>query len=220
MSGLNIKSFAFGLIVATIGLTTVFASTGIKSATFNENKVIFNGKELDIRSTQMISVIKDGESNVNNYMPVRTILEQMGYTVEWDGVNKAVIITGQRENESVTNTHTSSSYDNNEKIRLYSDMNLPSVKMTVKNSELTGVKYNEEEYYSVKELSEALTGLIRLNNKDNLLECKMRPDSLGEEYPIIFTVSLNDPCFVEYHSKLYIAKTFVEQKILPIYEEL
>lgn len=88
----EIKGFIAGLLVSTVGLTSVFASVGIKSAQFNSNKVIFNGKTLDLSSQQMISVIKDGEENMSNYMPVRAVLEQMGYNVDWNSDTQSVII--------------------------------------------------------------------------------------------------------------------------------
>lgn len=88
----GVKGFAAGLLVGVVGLTTVFAAGGIKSSAFNTNKVSFNGKELDLSGNQMISVVKDGEDNSSNYMPVRAVLEQMGYKVDWDGNTNTVII--------------------------------------------------------------------------------------------------------------------------------
>lgn len=88
----TIKGFIIGLLMGTLGMVTVFAASGIKSAEFNDNKVIYNGKALDLTNAQMISVIKDGEENISNYMPVRAILEQMGYTISWDSTNNSVVI--------------------------------------------------------------------------------------------------------------------------------
>lgn len=89
----SFKSFVAGIIIATVGVSAVFAAGGIKSASFNSYKVILDGKELDLGGQQMISVVKDGEQDASNYMPVRGVLEAMGYKAEWDGQGKAVIVT-------------------------------------------------------------------------------------------------------------------------------
>jgi len=65
----------------------------IQSAQYNQNKVIFNGQTLDLSGQPMISVQEEGVSGIYNYMPVRAVLEQMGYAVAWDGVNYAVLVT-------------------------------------------------------------------------------------------------------------------------------
>lgn len=95
MSKLGIKGFIAGFLAATVGMTTLFAAGGIKSATFNSNKVIFDGRELNLGGQPLISVVKDGEVNASNYMPVRGVLEAMGYNVNWDGERKAVIVSSK-----------------------------------------------------------------------------------------------------------------------------
>lgn len=92
---LHLKSLFAGLIIGSMGISSVFASNllYIKSAQFNKTKIIYNGKELDISSTPMISVIKEGETNINNYMPVRSVLEQLGYNVSWDSSKNSIIVT-------------------------------------------------------------------------------------------------------------------------------
>lgn len=87
----SLKSFIMGAIVATVGTATVFAAGGIKSAEYNQSKVFFDGKEIEL-SSPMISVVKEGETAFSNYMPVRTVLEAMGYEVEWDAATQAVKI--------------------------------------------------------------------------------------------------------------------------------
>ncbi len=89
----GIKGFIVGLFVSVVGVATAFASGGIRTAEFNSNKVIFNGKQLDLSSQQLISVVKDGESSVSNYMPVRAVLEQMGYNVGWDSPTNSITIS-------------------------------------------------------------------------------------------------------------------------------
>lgn len=115
MKNFNLKSFVSGIIIGTIGITTVFATVGIKSATFNTNKVIFDGVELNLHGGQMISVVRDGEKDASNYMPVRTVLESMGYSVDWDSIKNAVIINDKKneskQNDNILQTKKTISYN-------------------------------------------------------------------------------------------------------------
>ena len=88
-----LKGLTTGIVIGVVGLTTVFAAGSIKTATFNENQVIYNGQTLSL-SQPMVSVVKEGEKNASNYMPVRAVLEAMGYTVDWDSSKNAVVING------------------------------------------------------------------------------------------------------------------------------
>ena len=88
-----LKGIATGVVIGVVGLTTAFAAGSIKTATFNENQVIYNGQTLTL-SQPMVSVVKEGEKNASNYMPVRAVLEAMGYTVDWDSSRNAVVING------------------------------------------------------------------------------------------------------------------------------
>ena len=96
----HLKSFVAGIIVGVIGLTTVFAAGSIKTAIFNENQVIYNGQTLSL-SQPMVSVVKEGEKNASNYMPVRAVLEAMGYAVDWDSSRNAVVINGNGTTETL-----------------------------------------------------------------------------------------------------------------------
>lgn len=107
---MQIKSILFGIIIGAIGSTSVFAANQIKSAYFNTNKVIYNGKELKLSNNPMISIIKQNETAASNYMPVREVLEQMGYNVSWDPNQKSVIINS---NENINNTDTSLDQEKN-----------------------------------------------------------------------------------------------------------
>lgn len=99
----DLKSIFCGIIIGSVGITTVFAAGGIKSATYNNNSVIFNGKKLDLSETPMVSVVKDNEASASNYMPVRSVLEQMGYDVDWDGNSNSVIINDKTNSVSENN---------------------------------------------------------------------------------------------------------------------
>lgn len=93
----DMKSFICGIMITTVGITTVFAASGIKSATYNSNQVVFNGRILDLSGVPMVSIVKDKETNASNYMPVRAVLEQMGYIVDWNANTNSVIISDKVE---------------------------------------------------------------------------------------------------------------------------
>jgi len=73
--------------------TTILATGTIRSATFNSNIVIFNGTQLNLDMPLISVVLEESPDFSSNYMPVRAVLEAMGYTVGWDGENSAILIT-------------------------------------------------------------------------------------------------------------------------------
>ena len=96
----NTRLFIAGLLVGVLlaAGTTVIANTVISSATFNANRVIFDGQVLEL-NMPLISVVLEGQTDIINYMPVRAVLEAMGYEVDWDGPNNAVLVTTVPEAE-------------------------------------------------------------------------------------------------------------------------
>lgn len=94
MKKIDVKSLAAGFIIGTLGVTTVFAAAGIKSAVLNSTKVTLNGTSLPL-SKSLISVTMDDEQAPSLYAPVNELLEQLGYTVHYDSVNDTVnLISG------------------------------------------------------------------------------------------------------------------------------
>lgn len=81
---------------------TAYASTQIKSVAYNTNKITYKGKEL-VLDKPLISVIDEGSENVSNYMPVRAVLETMGYSVEWDAENATIRISEVTKQASIQN---------------------------------------------------------------------------------------------------------------------
>jgi hypothetical protein len=86
--------FLSGFIVATS--LNVYANATIKKAEFNNVKVSFKGEELKLKE-QLISVQKTGEENLTNYMPVREVIEGMGYSVVWNGDKNMIEIANKEE---------------------------------------------------------------------------------------------------------------------------
>ena len=90
---IGVKMVVALVLVFTLGMASAFAvGAGIKSAEYNTNGVNYNGKALDLSKAQMVSVVKDGETYFSNYMPVRAVLEQMGFVVDWDDNTNTVIV--------------------------------------------------------------------------------------------------------------------------------
>lgn len=96
MKKFDMKSAVFGFIIGTIGitaaLTTVFATSGIRSANFSNARVYFYGQEVPLEN-QLVSIVREGESNARLYMPLRELLEYMNFIVEWDSETNSVNLT-------------------------------------------------------------------------------------------------------------------------------
>lgn len=93
MKQFDLKSAAAGFLAGVLVIGTAFAAgSGIQSATFNATKVSLDGKVLPLQNP-LVSIVKAGEKNASNYMPLRELLESMGYTVEWDGGANMVCLT-------------------------------------------------------------------------------------------------------------------------------
>lgn len=92
MQKFSIKSAVIGFIMGTIGVTTVFAATGISSASLSNTKVYFYGQEVPLENS-LVLISKEGEVNARMYMPMRELLEYMNFIVEWDAANNSVNLT-------------------------------------------------------------------------------------------------------------------------------
>lgn len=89
MKKFDVKSLVAGIIIGTLGITTVFAATGIKSAILSNTKATLNGDSLPL-SQSLIWVTMDNEQNANLYVPANELLEMLGYTVNYDGVKNTI----------------------------------------------------------------------------------------------------------------------------------
>jgi hypothetical protein len=95
MKNFNAKSLICGLLIGTIGtigITNVFASGEIKSAKYEEIRVSLNDSIIPLKNS-LVSVVKIGENDAKMYMPVREILEYLGYNVEWNGSECSINIS-------------------------------------------------------------------------------------------------------------------------------
>lgn len=101
MKKFDVKSLVAGIIIGTLGITTVFAATGIKSAILSNTKATLNGDSLPL-SQSLIWVTMDNEQNASLYVPANELLEMLGYTVNYDGVKNTVdLIPGNNSSQEV-----------------------------------------------------------------------------------------------------------------------
>jgi len=101
MKKFDVKSLVAGVIIGTMGITTVYAATGIKSAILSNTKVTLNGDSLPL-SKSLIWVTMDNEQNASLYVPANELLEKLGYTVNYDVVKNTVdLITGNSSSQEV-----------------------------------------------------------------------------------------------------------------------
>lgn len=89
MKKFDVKSLVAGIIIGSLGITTVFAATGIKSANLSNAKVTLNGVSLPL-SKSLISVTMDNEQNASLYVPANELLINLGYIVDYDGEKNTV----------------------------------------------------------------------------------------------------------------------------------
>ena len=83
------KSFAAGLIIGTLGITTAFAATGIQSANLCDTNVTLKGAPLSFQHP-LIFVTMDDEQDPNLYMPANELLTSLGYTIHYDDAKNTV----------------------------------------------------------------------------------------------------------------------------------
>ncbi len=100
MKKFDLKSLIVGVFIGTIGLSTVFAASNIKSATYSPSRVYLNGKEIPLKNS-LVSIVKYGETNAQTYMPMRELLEFMNYVVEWNPKDSSINLSLNDKNGGI-----------------------------------------------------------------------------------------------------------------------
>jgi len=90
----SLRMLVLGLVIGILvaATTTLAATSAITSASFNETSIIFDGQVLDLPMPLISVVTTENPDAVSNFMPVRAVLEAMGYEIGWDGENNAVLV--------------------------------------------------------------------------------------------------------------------------------
>jgi len=102
MKKFDVKSVILGLIIGTIGITTAFAASGIKSATYSNAKVTLDDVSIPLNNS-LVAIVQEGEEDARLYMPLRELLEHIGYDVNWDSkLNTVNLISNNMQAENTT----------------------------------------------------------------------------------------------------------------------
>lgn len=94
MKKFDLKSFAAGLLIGTLGITTAFAAAGILSADLCDTKVTLKGAPLSLNHPLISVTMEDGQEP-KLYMPANELLTSLGYTLHYDnGKNTVDLLPG------------------------------------------------------------------------------------------------------------------------------
>lgn len=89
MKKFDLKSFAAGLLIGTLGITTAFAATGVLSANVCDTRVTLKGAPLSF-DHPLISVTMEDGQDPDLYMPANDLLTSLGYTLHYDNEKNMV----------------------------------------------------------------------------------------------------------------------------------
>ena len=89
MKKIDFKCLVAGFILGIVGVTTVFAASGIKSTFLTDTKIFMKDTPVAL-SESPIMVVKEGSETPVTYIPLRDFFEKSGYDVIWNGENKSV----------------------------------------------------------------------------------------------------------------------------------
>ncbi len=100
MKKFDAKSFVAGIIVGTLGLTTAFAATGIKSAELSDTIIMLKEVSLPL-GKPLVSVIMDDEQKPSLYVPADEVFGKLGYGIHYDyAKNTMDLIPGEDSRET------------------------------------------------------------------------------------------------------------------------
>ena len=84
MIKLDGKSFVAGIMVGTLGISTAFAATEIRSAVLSNTAITLRGTSLSL-DRPLVSVTMEGEQTASLYVPADEVFGKLGYGVSYDG---------------------------------------------------------------------------------------------------------------------------------------
>lgn len=89
MKKTDVKSLVAGIIIGTVGITTAFASSGVKSASQSNTQVTLNGVSL-LLGKPVLSVTMDDGQSASLYVPVNELFTSLGYDVNYDSEKNTI----------------------------------------------------------------------------------------------------------------------------------
>ncbi len=111
MKNFRIKNIVLGIVIGSVGITSVFAADGIKHAAFSNTGVTLNGVLVPLGNS-LVSIQKNGEKDASLYMPARELLEYLGYNVEFESkTNMIKLISPKQDNDKSNSSSISSNYE-------------------------------------------------------------------------------------------------------------
>lgn len=107
MRKFDVKSLVVGIVVGTVGITTVFAASGIKSAEYRNSELFFYGQKVTL-DNPIVSIVKEGSNEEVLYVPAKELLEQFNFQVNINP-KKGTIYMGLDDNYNPYNPYTGKS---------------------------------------------------------------------------------------------------------------
>ncbi len=89
------KYLAIVFVLVLLNVAPVSAADKIKTADYSNAKITLDGVRLNLKNPPVF-VVRDGESNASLYLPIRELLEKLGYSVQWDRATNTVNLTNPR----------------------------------------------------------------------------------------------------------------------------
>lgn len=189
MKKFDLKSIVCGILIGVLGVTTVIASNGIKSAEFKDYKFIFNGTEIAL-SQPIISVIKEGAYDEVNYIPMRDVADIMGLDLGININSNSIILNGNvnsnpKLKENITNQKSNllnTSESKSKRLEFY----IEDKGKYTRNSDWSAYITNEEVYINYRALFINFDNILPDLKKYNLHFESWEP---LVEHNIIMTIS-------------------------------
>ncbi len=120
MKKFDVKSLVAGIIIGTVGVTTVFAASSIKSVNLSSMKVTLNHVSFPL-SKPLLAVTMENEQDESVYAPVNELLTNLGYGVNYDVENNTIDLIPQNSISQVNIDKSSSNGNSVLNIANYAD---------------------------------------------------------------------------------------------------
>lgn len=92
MKRFNLKSFLWGIIVASICITTVLAARQIKLAKFSNAEIILDNSIIQLKNP-LVVIGRGWKKDSQLYIPIEELLGHLGYMVNWNSNDNTVNLT-------------------------------------------------------------------------------------------------------------------------------
>ena len=95
------RSFVAGIVVGTLGITTAFGATSIRSASLSSRQITLKGVSLSPEKP-LVEVTMDDEQASVLYVPAEEVFEKLGYGIHYDSTGNIIdLIPGSSDSHEV-----------------------------------------------------------------------------------------------------------------------